>query len=69
MTNPDTVDQVMKMNTRLPMWTGDNEDILIKVKTQNMNSVLQLKRGNLYKSIISLVRYSFKPKDKNEVME
>ena len=67
--NPDTVDKIMKMNTKLPMWTGDNDDILLKVKIQNVNSVLQLERGHLYESIINFVRYSFQPKDKNETME
>ena len=67
--NPDTVDKIMKMNTKLPMWTGDDDDILLKVKAQNVNSVLQLERGHLYESIINFVRYSFQPKDKNEVME
>ena len=41
----------------------------MKVKTQNVNSVLELQRGNLYESIIDFVRYSFQPKDKNEIME
>ena len=67
--NPDTVDKIMKMNTKLPMWAGDNDDILLKVKIQNVNSVLQLERGHLYESIINFVRYSFQPKDKNETME
>ena len=67
--NPDTVDKIMKMNTKLPMWTGDDDDILLKVKTQNVNSVLELQRGHLYESIIDFVRYSFQPKDKNEIME
>ena len=67
--NPDTVDKIMKMNTKLPMWTGDDDDMLLKVKAQNVNSVLQLERGHLYESIINFVRYSFQPKDKNEVME
>ena len=67
--NPDTVDKIMKMNTKLPMWAGDNDDILLKVKIQNVNSVLQLERGHLYESIINFVRYSFKPKDKNDTME
>ena len=67
--NPDTINAIMKMNTKLPMWTGDDDDILLKVKVQNVNSVLQLERGHLYESIINFVRYSFQPKDKNEVME
>ena len=67
--NPDTVDKIMKMKTKLPMWTGDDDDILLKVKTQNVNSVLELQRGHLYESIIDFVRYSFQPKDKNEIME
>ena len=67
--NPDTVDKIMKMNTKLPMWAGDNDDILLKVKIKNVNSVLQLERGHLYESIINFVRYSFQPKDKNELME
>jgi len=67
--NPDTINAMMKMNTKLPMWTGDDDDILLKVKVQNVNSVLQLERGHLYESIINFVRYSFQPKDKNEVME
>ena len=66
---PDAVGKVMKMDTRIPLWYGDNDDILFKVKAQNVNSVLQLERGNLYESIINFVKYSFKPKDKNEVME
>ena len=66
---PDLVKSVMNIDTRLPMWYGDDDDILLKVKTQNVNSVLELERGNLYESIINLVKYSFKPKDKNEVME
>ena len=67
--NPDTVDKIMKMNTKLPMWTGDDDDVLLKVKAQNVNSVLQLERGHLYESIINFARYSFQPKDKNELME
>ena len=67
--NPDTVAKIMKMNTKLPMWAGDDDDILLKVKVQNVNSVLQLERGHLYESIINFVHYSFQPKDKNEVME
>ena len=67
--NPTTVDKIMKMNTKLPMWTGDDDDILLKVKTQNVNSVLEPQRGHLYESIIDFVRYSFQPKDKNEIME
>ena len=67
--NPTVVDKVMKMGTRLPMWVGDNDDILLKVKTQNVNSVLELERGQLYESIINFVRYSFQPKDKDEIME
>ena len=67
--NPDAVKTVMKIDTRLPMWTGDDDDILLKVKAQNVNSVFQLERGNLYESIINFVKYSFRPKDKNEVME
>ena len=67
--NPDTVDKIMKMNTKLHMWAGDDDDILLKVKIQNMNSVLQLERGHLYESILNFVSYSFQPKDKNELME
>ena len=66
---PDVVDKVMKMNTKLPLWYGDNDDILFKVKAQNVNSVFQLERGNLYESIINLEKYSFLPKDKTELME
>ena len=66
---PDAVNKLMKMNTRMPLWYGDDDDILLKVKAQNVNSVLQLERGNLYESIIDFVKYSFQPKDKNEVME
>jgi len=66
---PDAVNKLMKMNTRMPLWYGDDDDILLKVKAQNVNSVLQLERGNLYESITNFVRYSFQPKDKNEVME
>ena len=67
--NPESLKTVMNIDTRLHMWTGDDDDILLKVKAQNVNSVLQLERGNLYESIINFVKYSFKPKDKNEVME
>ena len=67
--NPDVVDKVMKMHTTLPLWYGDNDDILFKVKAKNVNSVLQLERGNLYESIINLEKYSFLPKDKTELME
>ena len=67
--NPDTVDKIMKMKTKLPMWIGDDDDILLKVKVQNVNSVLQMERGHLYESIMNFSRYSFQPKDKNEVME
>ena len=66
---PNTVDKIMKMDTRIPMWNGDDDDILLKVKIQNVNSVLQLERGHLYESIINFVKYSFQPKDKNVVME
>ena len=67
--NPESVKAVMKIDTRLPMWTGDDDDILLKVKAQNVNSVLELERGHLYESMLNLVRYSFQPKDKNETME
>ena len=66
---PDAVNKLMKMDTRMPLWYGDDDDILLKVKAQNVNSVLQLERGNLYESIINFVKYSFQLKDKNEVME
>ena len=59
----------MKMNTRLPMWVGDDDDTLLKVKNQNVNSVLELEKGKLYESILNFVRYSFQPKDKSELME
>ena len=67
--NPNSVDGVMKINTRLPMWVGDDDDVLLKVKVQNVNSVLQLERGHLYESILNFVKYSFQPKDKNETLE
>ena len=67
--NPDTVDKLMKMGTRVPMWTGDDDDTLLKVKGQNVNSVLELERGHLYESIINFTKYSFQPKDKNEIIE
>ena len=51
------------------MWVGDDDDILLKVKIQNVNSVLQLERGQMYDSIINFVKYSFQPKDKNETLE
>ena len=66
---PDVVDKIMKMNTKLPLWYGDNDDILFKVKAQNVNSVLQLERGHLYESIINFEKYSFQVKDKTELME
>ena len=66
---PDVVDKIMKMNTKLLMWAGDDDDIILKVKIQNVNSVLQFERGHLYESIINFSRYSFQPKDKNELME
>ena len=66
---PDAVGKVMKMGTRIPLWYGDNDDILFKVKAQNVNSVLELERGKLYESIINLEKYSFLPKDKTELME
>ena len=66
---PDAVGKVMKMDTRIPLWYGDNDDILFKVKAQNVNSVLRLERGNLYETIINLEKYSFLPKDKTELME
>ena len=66
---PDAVGKVMKMDTRIPLWYGDNDDILFKVKAQNVNTVLELERGNQYESIINLEKYSFQPKDKNVVME
>ena len=67
--NPNSVDGLMKMNTRLPMWVGDDDDILLKVKVQNVNSVFQLERGHLYESILNFVKYSFQPTDKNETLE
>ena len=67
--NPNTVDGVMKIDTRLPMWAGQDDDIVIKVKAQNVNTVFILERRNLYESIINLVKYSFQPKDKKEVLE
>ena len=66
---PDAVNKLMKMDTRMPLWYGDDDDVLFKVKAQNVNSVLQLERGNLYESIINLEKYSFIPKDKTELME
>ena len=66
---PDAVNKLMKMDTRMPLWYGDDDDVLFKVKAQNVNSVLQLERGNLYESIINLEKYSFLPKDKTELME
>ena len=66
---PDAVGKLMKMDTRMPLWYGDDDDVLFKVKAQNVNSVLQLERNVQYESSINFVRYSFKPKDKNEVME
>ena len=66
---PDLVKSVMNIDTRLPMWYGDDDDILLKVKAQNVNSVFQLERGNLYETIINLEKYSFLPKDKTELME
>ena len=67
--NPDVVNEFMKMNTRMPMWYGDDDDILLKVKQQNANHVLPLERGRLYESRLNFVRYSFQPKDKNETLE
>ena len=67
--NPNAVEKLMKLNTRVPMWTGDDDDTLLKVKGQNVNSVLELERGHLYESIINFTKYSFQPKDKNEVIE
>ena len=66
---PDAVGKVMKMDTRMPLWYGDDDDVLFKVKAQNVNSVVQLERNAQYESSINFVRYSFQPKDKNEVME
>ena len=66
---PDAVNKLMKMDTRMPLWYGDDDDVLFKVKAQNVNSVLQLERNVQYESSINFVRYSFQPKDKNEVME
>ena len=66
---PDAVHKLMKMDTRMPLWYGDDDDILFKVKAQNVNTVLELERGNLYESIINLEKYSFQPKDKNVAME
>ena len=66
---PDAVHKLMKMDTRMPLWYGDDDDLLFKVKAQNVNSVVQLERGVLYESRLNFVRYSFQPKDKNEVME
>ena len=66
---PDAVRKLMKMDTRMPLWYGDDDDVLFKVKAQNVNSVFQLERNVQYESSINFVRYSFQPKDKNEVME
>ena len=66
---PDAVNKLMKMDTRMPLWYGDDDDVLFKVKAQNVNSVFQLERNVQYESSINFVRYSFQPKDKNEVME
>ena len=68
-TTPDAVNKLMKMDTRMPLWYADDDDILFKVKAQNVNSVVQLERNALYESRLNFVRYSFQPKDKNEVME
>ena len=67
--NPESVHELMKMNTRMHMWLGNDDDILLKVKEQNANHVLPLERGHLYESKLNFVRYSFKPKDKNETLE
>ena len=66
---PDAVNKLMKMDTRMPLWYGDDDDLLFKVKAQNVNTVFQLERNVQYESSINFVRYSFQPKDKNEVME
>ena len=31
--NPTTVENVMKIDTRMPMWSGEDDDILLKVKS------------------------------------
>jgi hypothetical protein len=67
--NQESVKDVMDMDTRTPMWLSDDDDILMKVNSKNMNSVIELEKGKRYESIINLVRYSFTPKDKTELME
>ena len=67
--NPNSVDKLMQMNTRIPLWYGDDDDILFKVKQQNANHVLPLERGHMYESRLNFIRYSFQPKDKNEPLE
>ena len=67
--NPNGVADVMKMDTRLPMWHGNDDDILMKVKTQNVNSVLELNKWQIYESIMNLERYSLTPEDKTELLE
>ena len=37
---PDAVHKLMKMDTRMPLWYGDDDDLLFKVKAQNVNSVI-----------------------------
>ena len=67
--NRESVKDVMAMDTRIPMWLSDDDDILLKVNNKNMNSVIELEKGKRYDSIVNLVRYSFTPKDKTELME
>ena len=67
--NPNSVDKLMQMNTRIPLWYGEDDDILFKVKQQNANHVLPLERGHMYESRLNFIRYSFQPKDKNEPLE
>ena len=45
--SPTTVDQVMKIDTRLPMWAGKDDDILTQVKARHVNTILILERNNL----------------------
>ena len=76
-TDLNKVEHVMSMESRLPMWKTETGDVLLKVKQQNINygsmeldeDMSYLSKGQHYEAIINLVRYSFTPKDKQELIE
>ena len=76
-TDLNKVEHVMSIESRLPIWKTQDNDVLLKVKPQNIDysfidlgeDMMYLNTGQHYEAIINLVRYSFTPKDKQELIE